>query len=340
MTRKTSRSVRSKIGSQSNQVRPARELRSFKRQGGLRARAGLSSARMPMALTILPAKRGLALRYRRSSRSMGPLFRELVHHRTAGEGNRPRSSMLSSRVLPEATGARIRGMPAGSVARMNSTVFGHSTSPSGAWTATSRSRGTMRDSRRVIAWLSLPPLVEIATRAPARIMAAQRGGTGTSAMRLDMGRSPRRWRERPLRGPRICPAETGHCLLPRPGGRGAEGRAIGRCSGGMASQPLMARSEPQGDGAGSLRACGVRGRPHEGALAGHDEMAPSGGERGCGCRVYGGRGGRTLRGRRVQGDGPRAPGVPYRRNGDSPEPLHRRADPPSMGKPRCKTGWR
>ena len=56
------RSVRSKIGSQSNQRRPARELRSLRRQGAFRARAGLSSARMPMALTILPPKRGLALR--------------------------------------------------------------------------------------------------------------------------------------------------------------------------------------------------------------------------------------------------------------------------------------
>ena len=62
MTPKTWSSVRSKIGSQSNQVRPARELRSFNRQGDLRARAALSSARMPMALTIRPPKRELALR--------------------------------------------------------------------------------------------------------------------------------------------------------------------------------------------------------------------------------------------------------------------------------------
>ena len=62
MTRKTCRSVRSKIGSQSNQVRPARELRSFSLQGEFRARVALSSARMPMALTIRPPKRGWALR--------------------------------------------------------------------------------------------------------------------------------------------------------------------------------------------------------------------------------------------------------------------------------------
>ena len=63
---------------------------------------------------------------------MGPRFVELVHHRTFGEGNRPRSSVLSSSVLPDETGARIRGMPGGRVARINSIVPGHSTSPSGA----------------------------------------------------------------------------------------------------------------------------------------------------------------------------------------------------------------
>ena len=39
------------------------------------------------------------------------------------------------------------------------------------------------------------------------------GGTGIAAMRLDMDRSPRRWREGPLWDPRIRPAEAGHCLL-------------------------------------------------------------------------------------------------------------------------------
>ena len=68
-------------------------------------------------------------------------------------------------------------MPGGSVARMNSTVPGHSTSRRGAWTATSCSRGTIRDSRTVIAWLSLPPLVEIETRAPARIVSWQAEGS-------------------------------------------------------------------------------------------------------------------------------------------------------------------
>ena len=41
----------------------------------------------------------------------------------------------------------------------NSTVPGHSTSPSGACTATIRSRGTFRDSTMLIACESLPPLV-------------------------------------------------------------------------------------------------------------------------------------------------------------------------------------
>ena len=80
---------RSKTGSQSKTSRPATLIRSLRFHGVFRARAGLSSARMPMALTIRPAKRGLVLRKRRSSRSMGPRFVELVHHRTDGEGNRP-----------------------------------------------------------------------------------------------------------------------------------------------------------------------------------------------------------------------------------------------------------
>ena len=41
---------------------------------------------------------------------------------------------------------------------------------------------------------SLPPLVLMATRAPARIILLHRGGTATSAMRLDMDRTPRRRR--------------------------------------------------------------------------------------------------------------------------------------------------
>ena len=48
-------------------------------------------------------------------------------------------------------------------------VPGHSTSPSGAWTTRSCSRGTIRESRIVIAWLSLPPEELIAIRAPRRI---------------------------------------------------------------------------------------------------------------------------------------------------------------------------
>ena len=88
---------------------------------------------------------------------MGPRFVELVHHRTDGEGNRPRSSMLSSRVLPDATGANISGTPAGSVASICSIVPGHSTSPSGACTAMSCWWGTIRDSKIVIACESLPP---------------------------------------------------------------------------------------------------------------------------------------------------------------------------------------
>ena len=35
---------------------------------------------------------------------MGPRLVELVHHRTDGDGKRPRSSMLSSSDLPEVTG--------------------------------------------------------------------------------------------------------------------------------------------------------------------------------------------------------------------------------------------
>ena len=77
-------------------------------------------------------------------------------------------------------------------------------------------------------------------------------------MRLDMGRSPRRWCERPLRGPGMRPAEAGHCLLPAPRGRGVERRAMGRCSGEIASQALMARSEPRDVGANSLGAPGLR----------------------------------------------------------------------------------
>ena len=77
-------------------------------------------------------------------------------------------------------------------------------------------------------------------------------------MRQDMGRSPRRWCERPLRGPRMRPAEAGHCLLPASRGRGVECRAMGRCSGGNASQSLMARSEPREDGAKRRRVPRVR----------------------------------------------------------------------------------
>ena len=50
------------------------------------------------------------------------------------------------------------------------------TSRSGAWTATSRSRGTRRDSRIVIACESSPPEVEIATAAPRRMVARHLGG--------------------------------------------------------------------------------------------------------------------------------------------------------------------
>ena len=53
-----------------------------------------------------------------------------------------------------------------------------STSPSGAWTMRSCSRGTMRDSRIVIAWLSLPPLLDIATSAPRSISSRHSGGNG------------------------------------------------------------------------------------------------------------------------------------------------------------------
>ena len=53
---------RSKIGNQSNQVLPARELRSLRFQGVFRARAALSSRRRPMALTSRLSNRGFALR--------------------------------------------------------------------------------------------------------------------------------------------------------------------------------------------------------------------------------------------------------------------------------------
>ena len=58
MTRNTSSVVRSKIGSQSNHSLPARELRSLRTQGMRLDRALLSSRRIPMALTMRPAKRG------------------------------------------------------------------------------------------------------------------------------------------------------------------------------------------------------------------------------------------------------------------------------------------
>ena len=62
MTSKTWVSVSPKIGSQSNQDLPARELRSLRFQGSFLARATLSSARMPMALASRPPKWGWAFR--------------------------------------------------------------------------------------------------------------------------------------------------------------------------------------------------------------------------------------------------------------------------------------
>ena len=125
---------------------------------------------------------------------------------------------------------------------------------------------------------------ETELRAAARIICLHSGGARISAMRLDMGRSPRRWRERPLSGPRMRPAEAGHCLLPAPCGRGAEGRAMRRCSGGMASQPVMARFEPQGRAAWAVvarRGAGMltAGRERPAATTGNEAKL-----------VYGGRG--------------------------------------------------
>ena len=228
VTRNTSSVDRSKTGSQSKTSRPATLIRSLRRHGAFLARAGLSSRRMPRQFTSRPPKRGLSLRNRRNSRSIGVLLKSAVHQRALLEGHMPRSSTRSSRVLPDETGAMMSGTPAGSVASIWGTMPSHSTSPSGAWTATSWWRGTMRESRIVIVCESLPPECETATRAPARLICLHSGGTRMSAIRLDMDRSPRRWRERPLRGPRIRPAEAGHCLLPAPRGRGVERRAMGR----------------------------------------------------------------------------------------------------------------
>ena len=62
MTSKTSEVEKPWIGSQSNHCRPARLLRSLRCQGERLARAGLSAARIPIALTMRPPKRGCAFR--------------------------------------------------------------------------------------------------------------------------------------------------------------------------------------------------------------------------------------------------------------------------------------
>ena len=92
-------------------------------------------------------------------------------------------------------------------------------SPSGAWTATSWASGTIRDTRIVIACEALPPEYMMAARALARIMSSHRGGTGMSAMRLDMVRPYRRWRERPLSGPHESPG-AGQARTPEAAPRG------------------------------------------------------------------------------------------------------------------------
>ena len=73
---------------------------------------------------------------------------------------------------------RVRGsaaLPQGSSSRYGGP--GHSTSPTGAWTARSCSRGTTRESRIVISWLSLPPERLTATSMPSRIIARHSTGT-------------------------------------------------------------------------------------------------------------------------------------------------------------------
>jgi len=99
-----------------------------------------------------------------------------VQNRVRGPGHFPRSSTWSSKVLPDATRANISGTPAGMVFSMCSTVPGHSTSPRGAWTTKSWSRGTIRASRMVMAWLSLPPDALTLTSAPRRIMSRHSDG--------------------------------------------------------------------------------------------------------------------------------------------------------------------
>ncbi len=66
----------------------------------------------------------------------------------------------------------------------------------------------------------------MATRAPARIMSWHRGGMGMSAMRLDMVRSPRRWRETPLSGPHESPG-AGQPRTPEAAPRGLAVRHAG-----------------------------------------------------------------------------------------------------------------
>ena len=56
-----------------------------------------------------------------------------------------------------------------------------------AWTTRSCSRRTMRDSRIVIAWLSLPPLLDRATSAPRSISSRHSGGTEMSGRRRSAG---------------------------------------------------------------------------------------------------------------------------------------------------------
>ncbi len=184
MVSNTSGSVMSWIGSQSIQRRPALELRAETETGTRLARTRLSSARRPMHETMRPPKRGLALRYRRSSRSIGPRFLSDVQFRIAGVGQKPRRRTIARR--SSFARARIRGTSP-IVARICASVPGHSTRPRGAWTTTSWSGGTRARSRIIMAWLSLPPLWLTARRAPALIISATSAGMASAVT----ARSPR-----------------------------------------------------------------------------------------------------------------------------------------------------
>jgi hypothetical protein len=87
-------------GSQSSTSRRPLEAAALRENGSLLARAGLSSARMPMQLRMRQGRTPsclLRLASRVKAVMTGPRLWSLVHHLALGEGNMPLSSMCSSR---------------------------------------------------------------------------------------------------------------------------------------------------------------------------------------------------------------------------------------------------